>query len=254
VYGFFEALLIRTEHLTIKSVKIPANAPAIRVVQISDVHVGAIIGAWRLQRMLAAVTAARPDILVATGDIVDGQLHRRNGLAEDFKRVKPQFGSYAVLGNHEFYVGAESSVRFLEEAGFRVLRREAVDLKPYLRLAGLDDSASHGWGNMAVSNEKGFLPSAGEAPYTILIKHRPAVDSASMGKFDLQLSGHVHKGQIFPFNFLTWLSFPVKAGVNRLTDGAILYVSRGTGTWGPPIRFFAPPEVTVIDILPELSS
>jgi hypothetical protein len=76
------------------------------------------------------------------------------------------------------------------------------------------------------------------------------IEPASTGRFDLQLSGHVHKGQIFPFNLLTWLAFPVRAGMNQLADGSLLYVNRGTGTWGPPIRFLAPPELTVIDLIP----
>ncbi|MDD2501771.1 MAG: metallophosphoesterase, partial [Geobacter sp.] len=80
--------------------------------------------------------------------------------------------------------------------------------------------------------------------------HRPVVDQKSIGQFDLQLSGHVHKGQIFPFNLLTWLNFPVRAGMNQLAGASRLYVSRGTGTWGPPIRFLAPPELTVIDLEP----
>jgi predicted MPP superfamily phosphohydrolase len=252
-YGFCEALLIRTEHITLRTPKIPGNAPQIRIVQISDVHVGVMIGKWRLKRMLDAVAAAKPDILVATGDIVDGQIHRKDGLSSLFKGVKPRYGSFAVFGNHEFYVGLDNSIHFLNDSGFRILRNESVDLFPYLRIAGVDDTPVHSWGQVAGSDERALFPHDLIKPYTILLKHRPTVDPESMGKLDLQLSGHVHKGQIFPFNFLTWLSFPVKSGINRLTDGFILYVSRGTGTWGPPIRFLAPPEVTVIDILPEKS-
>jgi predicted MPP superfamily phosphohydrolase len=252
-YGFCEALLIRTEHITIRSPKIPVNAPPIRIVQLSDVHVGVMIGKWRLKRMLDVVSAAKPDILVATGDIVDGQIHRKNGLSDLFRGVKPRYGSFAVFGNHEFYVGLENSINFLNTSGFRILRNESVDVFPYLRIAGVDDTPVHRWGQVTGSDEHGLFPHDLINSYTILLKHRPTVDPESMEKLDLQLSGHVHKGQIFPFNFLTWLSFPVKAGINRLTDGSILYVSRGTGTWGPPIRVLAPPEVTVIDILPEKS-
>jgi predicted MPP superfamily phosphohydrolase len=133
-----------------------------------------------------------------------------------------------------------------------MLRKEAVTVLPYLTLAGVDDTAAKRWGDAAGSDERGLLTNGADRPYTILLKHRPAVNPDSKGKFDLQLSGHVHKGQIFPFNALTYVSFPVKAGINRLADGSILYVSRGAGTWGPPIRFLAPPEVTVIDILPEV--
>lgn len=252
-YGFFEALFIRTEHLTIRTPKMPPGSRGVRIVQVSDVHAGVMIGKWRLRRMLAAVEAARPDILVATGDVVDGQVHRLTGLSALFRAAAPRYGSFAVLGNHEFYVGQENSLEFLRDSGFRVLRKELVTVSPHLVIAGVDDPAAQRWGDVAGSDERGLLPDSKGGAYTILLKHRPAVDRESRGKFDLQLSGHVHKGQIFPFNFLTYLSFPVSAGVNRSADGSILYVSRGTGTWGPPIRFIAPPEITVIDILPEPS-
>ncbi|GAM08064.1 putative metallophosphoesterase aq_1054 [Geobacter sp. OR-1] len=251
-YGFCEALMIRTEHLTIHSPKIPPGTDRIRIVQISDVHVGVMIGKWRLKRMLEPVLAARPDILLATGDMVDGQIHRRNGLVELFRGVTPRYGSFLVLGNHEFYAGLENSLAFLKDSGFRILRKETIPVLPYLLLAGVDDSAAQRWGDAGSSDEHGLLPAQGNAAYTILMKHRPAIAPESRGKFDLQLSGHVHKGQIFPFNFLTYLSFPVCSGENRLADGSMLYVSRGTGTWGPPIRFLAPPEVTVIDLVPAL--
>lgn len=250
-YGFCEALVFRTEHLIIRSPKIPADAGRIRVVQLSDVHLGVMIGKWRLARMLEVVSAAKPDILVATGDVVDGQIHRMNGLSGMLKAIAPRYGSFAVLGNHEFYVGLENSIAFLQASGFRILRKDSADILPYLRIAGVDDAAGHGWGQKKDSDERDLLPNSGNRPYTVLLKHRPAVNPDSAGRFDIQLSGHVHKGQIFPFNVLTWFSFPVSAGVNRFADNSILYVSRGTGTWGPPIRFLAPPEVTIIDILPE---
>jgi len=252
-YGFCEALFIQTDYLTIRSPKIPDNISRIRIVLLSDVHVGVMIGKWRLKRMLDAVSVAKPDILLASGDIVDGQIHRMNGLSELFRSVKPRYGSFAVLGNHEFYVGLENSIKFLKESGFQVLRKDTIDVFPYLRIAGIDDTAAHRWGSIADDDEHGLFSKTSGRPYTILLKHRPSVSPESLANLDLQLSGHVHKGQIFPFNFLTYISFPVNSGVNRLANGSILYVSRGTGTWGPPIRFLAPPEVTVIDILPEKS-
>jgi predicted MPP superfamily phosphohydrolase len=85
----------------------------------------------------------------------------------------------------------------------------------------------------------------------VLLKHRPAVANESQGLFDLQLSGHVHKGQIFPFNLITHLFYPVKTGLSRYPSNSLLYVSRGTGTWGPPIRFMAQPEVTIFELVPD---
>jgi predicted MPP superfamily phosphohydrolase len=164
--------------------------------------------------------------------------------------ISPQYGMYAVLGNHEYYAGLQNSLDFLRRAGFRVLRKEQAKIAECLTIAGVDDPTGARWGDAGGSDEKGLLASPIQHRFTILLKHRPAVHPESRGRFDLQLSGHVHKGQIFPFNLLTWFFFPVSAGLNQLDDGSRLYVSRGTGTWGPPIRFLAPPEITVIDLMP----
>jgi predicted MPP superfamily phosphohydrolase len=102
--------------------------------------------------------------------------------------------------------------------------------------------------------EHELLSSFSHDTFTILLKHRPAVERESLGLFDLQLSGHVHKGQIWPFNLVTHLFYPVKAGYSRYSHDSSLYVSRGSGTWGPPIRFLAPPEVTVIELVPVTSN
>lgn len=250
LYGGYEAMQIRPEQVTLYSAKLPADSTGIRIVQLSDVHLGLMIGEKRLRRMLAVVVAARPDVLVATGDMVDGQVHRLNGLSQQFLAITPRYGRFAVTGNHEYYAGLPQSLDFLRRCGFRTLRRETVNVAGVLTIAGVDDPAGARWGDSARSDEQGLLPAGPDRPYTILLKHRPAVAGDSRGRFDLQLSGHVHKGQIFPFNALTYLFFPVRAGLNRLPDGSSLYVSRGTGTWGPPIRFLAPPEVTIIDLLP----
>jgi predicted MPP superfamily phosphohydrolase len=100
------------------------------------------------------------------------------------------------------------------------------------------------------ATEQALLASLPRDRFTILLKHRPTVEPQSRGLFDLQLSGHVHKGQIFPFNLITHLVYPVKMGLSGDGAGSLLYVSRGSGTWGPPLRVLAPPEVTVIDLLP----
>lgn len=249
LYGGYEALQIRSEQVTFYSEKLPADSAGIRVVQLSDVHLGLMIGEKRLSRMLAVASAARPDILVATGDVVDGQVHRLNGLSRQFLAVPVRFGRFAVTGNHEYYAGLPQALDFLSRCGFTTLRKESINVAG-LAIAGVDDPAGARWGDSSRSDEQGLLPVGPDRPYTILLKHRPVVAAESRGRFDLQLSGHVHKGQIFPFNLLTYLFFPVRAGVNRLADGSSLYVSRGTGTWGPPIRFLAPPEVTIIDLLP----
>jgi len=249
IYGYYEATAIRTEHLTITSSRLPAAVGRVRIVQISDVHAGQIVRESRVRKIVALVKAAAPDMLVSTGDLVDGHQRHLDGLEQLFLEVTPRLGKYAVPGNHEYYVGIDRSVKFMQDAGFKVLNNQNFELGGMICLTGVDDSRNSSQRAANALIEKNLLLKAGAGGFRLLLKHRPVVAAESAGNFDLQLSGHVHKGQIFPFNWLTWLSFPVKSGLTELARGQYLYVSRGTGVWGPPIRFLAPPEVTVIDLL-----
>ena len=120
-----------------------------------------------------------------------------------------------------------------------------------INIAGVDDPVVRGYGQSPGVPERQLLSSFPKDKFTLFLKHRPDVEQSSEGLFDLQLSGHAHKGQLFPFTLVVRLVFPRIAGLYRLASGSWLYVSRGTGTWGPPIRFLAPPEVTVIDLRKE---
>jgi uncharacterized protein len=247
-YGYFEALDIKSERLVIETPKIPPSLGKLTIVQVSDVHLGLIVRKERLERVVAQIRAASPDILVSTGDLVDGEINRLTGLAELLSEIRPRYGKFAVTGNHEIYAGLRQALAFTEKAGFRVLRGEIVVAGGLVNIAGVDDPVIRRISNEAPASEKRLLETLDRGRFTLLLKHRPAVDPESLGLFDLQLSGHVHKGQIFPFNLLTHLFYPVKMGYSLQPQGSSLYVSRGTGTWGPPIRFLAPPEVTVIEL------
>jgi predicted MPP superfamily phosphohydrolase len=249
VYGYFEAMDIRTERISIGTPKIPASIGKLTIVQVSDVHLGLIVRKARLERIIRAIVDASPDILVSTGDLVDGQINSMTGLAEQLNQVNPRFGKFAVTGNHEVYAGLGQTLAFTRKGGFRVLRGESCNVGELINVVGVDDPAIARIENGRLSPERELLGNLSRERFTLLLKHRPAVEKESLGLFDLQLSGHVHKGQIFPFNLLTHLSYPVRTGLSRLSQGALLYVSRGTGTWGPPIRFLAPPEVTVIELI-----
>lgn len=256
-YSIFEARNIRTEHLTVTSRKLPATAGRIRVVQISDVHLGLLVREDRLKRILAKVTEARPDILVSTGDLVDGRLNRQGTLdtqgrlARMLAAVKAPLGSFAVTGNHEFYAGINQALAFTAASGFKILRNETQSVGAYLSITGVDDPAVNG--RDAKENyapEAAQLRSADVGRFRLLLKHRPLVSPSSDGLFDLQLSGHAHDGQIFPFTLLVLLKYHLAGGTATTTASSLFHVSRGSGTWGPPLRFLAPPEVTVIDIVP----
>lgn len=249
-YGWREARNIRTETITLTSPKIPAHIGRVRLVQISDVHAGQIVREKRIRDILRVVAAASPDLVISTGDLVDGHQRHFKGLEPLFKELQPPLGKYAVTGNHETYVGLDKAVKFTTDAGFRLLMDESATIGGYLTITGLSDPSNNRGLKPAPGKTESELLAANDAKrFGLLLKHRPETSQGSLGHFDLQLSGHVHKGQIFPFNLLTWLAYPINTGLTDLGHGSRIYVSRGTGVWGPPIRFLAPPEVTVIDLI-----
>jgi predicted MPP superfamily phosphohydrolase len=248
-YGYYEAKEVRAERVAIKTDRITESIGKLRIVQISDVHLGLIIRQERLKRILRLVKEADPDILVSTGDLVDGQINGLPGLAEMFNEINPRYGKYAITGNHEYYAGLDQALAFTRNAGFVVLRGEGVSAGNVITIVGVDDPAGRSLGLTKNVSEKDLLEGHAGDRFVLFLKHRPLVDRAVAGLFDLQLSGHVHKGQIFPFSILTRLYYPVESGLAAITGGGNLYVSRGAGTWGPPIRFLAPPEIAVFDLV-----
>jgi len=249
LYGYFSALAVRPERIVIATPKIPAEIGQLRIVQISDVHVGLIVRKSRLERISRVIREADPDILVSTGDLVDGQLDSIAGLADILREVKPRYGKYAVTGNHEFYAGLSHALDFTYRAGFTVLRGESADIPGVLTITGFDDPTGARMGIHEGKAEDGLLSGLSRNAFILVLKHQPLVDENSHGRFDLQLSGHTHHGQIFPFRFLVQIFYPRTSGLYDLGLGSSLYVSRGTGTWGPPLRLLSPPEVTVIDLV-----
>lgn len=247
-YGYFEARSIRNETVIIKSPKIPKEIGTLSIAQISDVHLGLIVREERLKRILKEVKRAEPDILVSTGDLVDGHIDNLMGLAELFQAINPKYGKFAVTGNHEFYAGLDKAMHFTEKAGFRVLRGEALNIAGIITIAGVDDPTGKRFGLFRGVSERALLSGLSREKFTLLLKHMPVVDENAPGLFDLQLSGHTHKGQIFPFSLITRLFFQTYAGLVQLPNNSRLYVNRGSGTWGPPIRFLSPPEVTVFEL------
>jgi uncharacterized protein len=247
-YGYKEAGDIRLETLRIQTDKIPKETGRVTIAHISDVHLGLIVGEEQLNKIVELVKKANPDILVSTGDLVDGDINTLNGLVDILKNVEPRYGKYAVMGNHEFYAGIDISLDFIKKSGFTILRGEGLTAHGLINIAGVDDPAGKFFQYKEVP-EKVFLSSLPRHLFTVLLKHRPVVDKDAPGLFDLQLSGHTHKGQIYPFRYLTRLAFPLYTGYHELPGNRHLYVSRGSGTWGPPIRFLTPPEVTVIELV-----
>jgi predicted MPP superfamily phosphohydrolase len=248
VYGFMAARRLRVERIVLTSPKLAAGARPLKIALVSDVHLGALVGARRLRSILAQLTALDPDVLISAGDLVDGQADRLNGLAPMFAAFRPRLGKFAVTGNHEYFVGIDKALDFHQRAGFTMLRGSAVDITDSVCIAGVDDPTGRSIGLEANTDEQRLLEDRGQNRYTILIKHQPRLDPSAAEFFDLQLSGHVHRGQIFPFGLLVRLSYPLATGLTQIAGGGWLYVSRGTGTWGPPLRVLAAPEITLIEL------
>jgi predicted MPP superfamily phosphohydrolase len=249
VYGSFEARQIRVETVVIRSAKIPARVSPLRITQITDVHIGLIVRDDRVRRIMEQVKATKPDLFLSTGDLVDGEVTSLGRLADMLREVNPRYGKFAITGNHEFYAGIEQAIAFTKKAGFTMLRGERTTIEEFLTIVGVDDPSGPGMIKGDSDQEKKLLAESSPGRFTLLLKHRPDIERGNLGLFDLQLSGHVHKGQVFPFRLITRLFYPMYAGFYSLANKSSLYVSAGSGTWGPPIRFLAPPEVTLIELV-----
>lgn len=253
-WGYVEAQNIRVERLVIPTAKLPAGTDRVRIAQISDLHLGVIVRERTVERVIRLITEEEPDIIVSTGDLVDGITRHIDHLSAAFRMLEPPLGKYAVVGNHEVYGGLKHTARFIKESRFVLLRGEGVTVGGVINIAGMDflggEARQH---RRASSREKeaAILSRLPSGLFTLLLKHRSDVEESSLGLFDLQLSGHTHKGQIFPMSLATMFLFQYHAGFTQLSQGSAIYVSRGTGTSGPPVRFLSRPEVTVIDIIPE---
>lgn len=250
-YGAFEAYHVRTETITITSAKLPAGSEPVRIVQISDLHISPLFYPGRLAPIIAAIEKAKPDILVSTGDLVDGRALNPQSLIKALRGLPAPKGKYAITGNHEAYTGIHQASAFTREAGFTLLRNQSVSINPLLVITGVDDPTARD-GKESLK-EKDLLNKIPRSAFSLLLKHRPRIDEESIGHIDLQLSGHTHKGQIFPFDGFVRLSYPLGYGLRQIAPGRHLYTSRGTGTWGPPIRVLAPPEITIIDLVPAVT-
>ena len=253
IYGAIEARNIRIERLHIETDKLPPGIDGLTIAQISDVHLGLIIRSGFLETLIPKLEALAPDILVCTGDFVDSSLSNLVYLTEYFERFHPPYGKYAVTGNHEYYAGLDKSLAFLRQSGFTVLRAESKNISGLITIAGVDDSnvsgATSTAGPAGTKEALQALSGSEKGLFTLFLKHRPDVVAESLGRFDLQLSGHTHKGQMFPFNFLVKRQYPLMAGLHELGKGSKIYISRGTGTWGPPMRIFSPPEIALIELV-----
>ncbi|MER5869020.1 metallophosphoesterase [Streptomyces sp. NPDC002044] len=225
--------------------KLPRAAHGFRIAVVSDVHLGPVLGRAHTLRIVDAVNRTQPDVIAIVGDLVDGNVHDLGPAAEPLRGLRARQGSYFVTGNHEYFSGAAQWVDHVRELGLTPLENARRAL-PYFDLAGVNDIAGESEGQGP--DFQAALGDRDRSRAAVLLAHQPVVihDAVRHG-VDLQLSGHTHGGQLWPGNYLAELANPTVAGLERYGDTQ-LYVSRGAGAWGPPVRVGAPSDITVVEL------
>jgi predicted MPP superfamily phosphohydrolase len=239
---------VKVEELEIAIARLPRNFDGFTIVQLSDIHVGPTIGRAFIEHLVARTNALRPDLVAITGDLVDGSVAELADAIAPLKNLIARHGVYFVTGNHEYYAGVDEWLDELTRLGIRVLRNERVSIAgddgAAIDLAGVDDFHSRGFAPGHGADLPRALADRDPSRPVVLLAHQPrAVHEAARHGVDLQLSGHTHGGQIWPFHWMVRLQQPYIAGLVR-EGPTLLYVSRGTGYWGPPMRLGAPAEIT----------
>lgn len=242
----------------VKAVQVPiAGLPAalegFSIAQISDIHVGPTIRRPQIEALVAAVNALEADVVAITGDLVDGSVAELHEHVAPLAGLRARHGVYFVTGNHEYYAGAHAWIAEVRRLGIRVLLNEHVVLLPGgvpLVLAGVTDySAGHFDAAHASDPAAALRGAPRDAKVRVLLAHQPrSAAAAAQAGFDLQLSGHTHGGQFLPWRFFVRLQQPFTFGLHRVGQMWI-YVSRGTGYWGPPKRVGAPSEITRLSLV-----
>ncbi len=243
-YAGWAATQVRLTRVTIPTAKLPPGVERLVMVQTGDLHLGLPGGVGRLARTLKLVREARPDLWVDTGDLWDRPLLDAPRLVAMMRAVRPPLGKYAVSGNHEHYVGLSTAMGLTRAAGFTFLANQGQPVGRALNLAGVISSR-----HIRPASEAAALAGLAPERFTVFLRHRPLVSRAALGRVDLQLSGHTHGGQVWPFHYLVKAVYPLMDGLRELGQGMRLYTTRGAGTWGPPLRLFAPPEVARIELV-----
>lgn len=251
-FGAATALgVIPIERITIPLRRLSERMSGTRIVQLTDLHVGPTLKREWVQGVVDQVNELQPDLIAITGDLVDGSVEQLREDVAPLGKLRAKHGVYFVTGNHEYYSGANAWIEELGRLGIRVLRNEHVPIGPEndaFYLAGVDDwsAAQHddGHGHDVEAALRGADPSR----EVVLLAHQPrSIRDASKHGVGLQLSGHTHGGQIYPWYHFVFLQQPFVCGLHQVKD-TLLYISRGTGFWGPPIRFGAPPEISLIEL------
>lgn len=243
----------RVKRVDVPVKDLPPALHGFRLVQLSDVHVGPTIRRGFVEAIVSRANALEPDVVVLTGDLVDGSVERLREHIAPLAQLRSRHGTFAVTGNHEYYHGAAAWLRAWRDLGFEVLEDRGVVIDhggAGVLLGGVCDFSVHRGPRQHAQAAARAAHSNQPVGVKVLLAHQPrSAPAAAAAGFDLQLSGHTHGGQFWPWQHFVPLQQPFVAGLHRL-DRLWIYVSRGTGYWGPPLRFGAPSEITCLHLVP----
>lgn len=221
-----------------------------RIVQISDVHLGLILGVGFLDRLVERINGLKPDLVLITGDLFDPEFPDDDKAAAGLARIRATEGVYAVSGNHEFYSGMKRYFNMMEAAGIPVLDSEQVTTASGLQVAGIHDPTANRFTILGLGSDMGkAVRVIDPARPSILMAHQPKhLEPAAEARIDLIFSGHTHAGQVFPFWAVVRMAFRYISGLYRLGPDTELIVNTGTGFWGPPMRLGTDSQIVVADL------
>lgn len=251
VYSYLETKKLEVIHIQFETCKLPEGIKKLKILQISDLHLGPLMGIDKINLVKEVWKREKPDIVVSTGDLVDGNMGKKDEYAEKLKELEAPLGKYAILGNHEYYRGVKQAIEFTEKTGFILLRNSAINIKNILYIVGFDDKTCRFFHACNKTfDEVKFLEKIPQDRFILLLKHQPEIKKEAVGLFDLMLSGHTHGG-LYKYlgAFIMQKIYETDRGLKYLGKGSYLFVSKGVGTGGPPMRFLTPPDVAVIELL-----
>lgn len=247
-YALYEARAYRIVRLEIATELLPEGRDRVRIAAFSDLHLDRLNGEKQLRRVVDMINAERPDVVAVLGDTVDTDMRARENEAAIFRELAAPH-RFAVIGNHEVFRGLHQGVEFLEKSGLSLLRGDSTEAAGIL-VVGVDDPIAPNAVDAAQA-----LAGADQGKFVLLLSHRPRVPDGARGRFDLQVSGHTHGGQLFVARPLARWLHGHPQGLSVLPPGTAggktgrLYVLNGVGFWGPPTRLFVPPDILVVDLV-----
>lgn len=250
IAGRINALNPRIKTLEINIPKKVNSQTSWNVVVASDIHLGTIIGKSRLSFLVNTINSLKPDIVLLAGDIIDEDLAPviKEDLGDTLRNIKAQHGVYAITGNHEYIGGVEAAVKYLGEHGIKMLRDTSVKINNSFYLVGREDRSINQFAHKKRKELKEIMLGVDKTLPVVMMDHQPfGLNEAVENGVDLQISGHTHHGQLWPFNYITEMVYEVSWGYKK-KGNTHFYVSSGFGGWGPPIRLGNRPEIVNIKL------